>query len=135
MRVVLDTNVLIAAFVSRGRCAQLLEHCAEAHEVVTSAGLLQEYEEKLVRKFRLTPDLAAANAALLRSVMEVVDPPPLPNPVCRDPDDDLVIATARAGACACIVTGDNDLLVLRSYGTIDIISPAGFPAYEASRLG
>ena len=133
MRVVLDTNVLIAAFVSRGRCAQLLEHCAEAHEMVTSAGLLDEYEEKLVRKFKLTLDLARSNATLLRSMMEVVEPRPLPTPVCRDPDDDLVLATAVAGGCECIVTGDKDLLVLGSYQTVDIISPGDFGEYEASR--
>lgn len=132
MRVVLDTNVLIAAFVSRGRCAQLLEHCAEAHEMVTSAGLLDEYVEKLVRKFKLTPDLAGGNTALLRSMMEVVEPLPLSIPVCRDPDDDLVLATAVAGSCDCIVTGDKDLLVLGSYGAVDIISPGDFAEYEAS---
>lgn len=133
MRVVLDTNVLIAAFVSRGRCAQLLEHCAEAHEMVTSSGLLDEYEEKLVRKFKLTLDLAGSNAALLRSTMEVVDPLPLPVPVCRDPDDDLVLATAVAGGCECILTGDKDLLVLGSYQAVDIISPGDFAEYEATR--
>jgi putative PIN family toxin of toxin-antitoxin system len=133
VRVVLDTNVLIAAFVSRGRCAQLLEHCAEAHEMVTSAGLLDEYEEKLVRKFKLTPDLADSNAMLLRSMMEVVEPLPLSIPVCRDPDDDVVLATAVAGGCECIITGDKDLLVLGSYEAVDIISPGDFAEYEASR--
>lgn len=133
MRVVLDTNVLIAAFVSRGRCAQLLEHCAEAHEMVTSAGLLDEYVEKLVRKFKLTPELAESNAALLRSMMQVVEPLPLSIPVCRDPDDDLVLATAVAGGCECVVTGDKDLLVLGSYEAVDIISPGDFAEYEGSR--
>ena len=134
MRVVLDTNVLIAAFVSRGGlCAKLLEHCVEAHEIVTSAGLLDEYQEKLVRKFRLTPELADSNVALFRTLMVVVDPPPLAIPVCRDPDDDLVLATALTGGCACIVTGDKDLLVLGSYGAIQIKSPGDFTRDEADR--
>lgn len=133
MRVVLDTNVLIAAFVSRGgQCAQLLEHCVQAHEIVTSAGLLDEYEEKLVRKFRLSADVASSNVALLRSLMDVVDPPPLAIPICRDPDDDLVLATAVAG-CVAIVTGDKDLLVLGSYGAIQIKSPGDFTRDEAAR--
>lgn len=133
MRLVLDTNVLIAAFVSRGHCAQLLEHCAKVHGLVTSAGLLDEYEEKLVRKFRLPPDLAAENTALLRSKMEIVDPPPLAAPVCRDVDDDLVLSTAVTGECDCIVTGDKDLPVLRAYRGVDIVSPSEFPEYEARR--
>lgn len=133
MRVLLDTNVLIAAFVARGRCADLLEHCAEAHELVTSEDLLEEYLEKLVRKFRLSQDAAAARVSLIRSIAALVHPSPLPHPVCRDPDDDLVLATAVAGRCDCIITGDNDLLVVGNYGGIDIIPPADFDAYEAER--
>ena len=36
MRLVLDTNVLISAFISRGLCTQVFEHCAKHHELVTS---------------------------------------------------------------------------------------------------
>ncbi len=133
MRVLFDTNVLIAAFVARGRCSDLLEHCAEAHNLVTSDDLLEEYWEKLVRKFRLSQEAATMRTDLLRTFMETVHPAPLPRPVCRDPDDDLVLATAVSGTCDCIVTGDNDLLVLGEYNGIDIISPADFAAYEAER--
>lgn len=65
--------------------------------------------------------------------MKVVDPPPLTVQVCRDSDDDLVLATAVAGGCACIVTGDKDLLVLGSYDTIQINSPGDFARDEAAR--
>ena len=36
MRVVLDTNVLIAALITRGVCSDLLEHCFRRHEIVLS---------------------------------------------------------------------------------------------------
>ncbi len=36
MKIVLDTNVLIAAFISHGTCNELLEHCALNHEVILS---------------------------------------------------------------------------------------------------
>jgi putative PIN family toxin of toxin-antitoxin system len=126
----LDTNVLIAAFVSRGRCADLLERCAEAHELVTSEALLEEYRDKLIRKFRLDSAQADARVALLRSVMHIVKPEPLPAPASRDPDDDLVLATATAGTCRCIVTGDKDLLVLSQYAGVDILTPGEFAKYE-----
>lgn len=116
MRVLLDTNVLIAAFIStRGRCAELLEHCAQAHELVTSDALLEEYHDKLVTKFRLPHEAADARIALLRSQIEVVQPAPLSAPVSRDPDDDQVLAAAVTANCRCIITGDQDLLVLGSY--------------------
>lgn len=132
MRILLDTNVLIAAFVSRGVCSALLEHCSEAHDLVSSIGLLEEYREKLTGKFRLCSEAADVQVALVRSICKIVDPVPLPAPVCRDPDDDLVLATAVAGACSCIVTGDNDLLVLGRYGGIDIIPPGEFSRYESN---
>jgi putative PIN family toxin of toxin-antitoxin system len=131
VKLVLDTNVLIAAFVARGVCAELLAHCAEAHEIITSEGLLEEYREKLTGKFRLNEDAAGDRVLLLRSVMQVVAPAPLDVPVCRDPDDDLVLATAAAGGCRCIVTGDKDLLVLGTFGEIDILTPGQFSRYEA----
>lgn len=130
MRVLLDTNVLIAAFVSRGVCSALLEHCSEAHDLVSSSGLLQEYREKLIGKFRLSAEVADARVALIRAIAQVVVPEPLPRPVCRDPDDDLVLATALAGACNCIITGDKDLLVLGNYEGVMIISPGEFNDYE-----
>jgi putative PIN family toxin of toxin-antitoxin system len=107
-----------------------LEHCAQAHELVTSDALLDEYHEKLVKKFRLPPDTADARVALLRSQMEVVQPASLPSPICRDPDDDQVLAAAMTANCRCIVTGDQDLLVLGSYSGVAIISPGEFAAFE-----
>ena len=48
MRVVLDSNVLIAAFTAHGSCAELLEHCVRQHEPVASGDRdllsLREYE-------------------------------------------------------------------------------------------
>src|SRR5438876_2119229 len=106
MRVVLDTNVLIAAFVARGVCADLLEHCVLNHTVVLSAFILAEFQEHLVGKFKQSEQEALDATELLRSRMEIVVPQPLERPVCRDPDDDTILATAEAGAVDCIVTGD-----------------------------
>lgn len=50
----------------------------------------------------------------------------LEEPACRDPDDDWVLATAVAGEAEVIVTGDADLLDLRTYRGIAILSPRGF---------
>ncbi|OFZ70705.1 MAG: putative toxin-antitoxin system toxin component, PIN family [Betaproteobacteria bacterium RBG_16_58_11] len=55
---------------------------------------------------------------------EVVEAPPLPQPVCRDPDDDAVLAAAIAGQVDLIVSGDDDLLCLKQFQNIPILSPA-----------
>ena len=130
MRIVLDTNVLIAAFIARGVCHQLLEHCVSHHELVTSEFILAELREKLVDKFNYTAEVTDDVIALLRSRMEVVVPEALDAPVCRDPDDDNILATAVSGNGQCIITGDKDLLVLKRFQRIDILAPNAFLAYE-----
>jgi putative PIN family toxin of toxin-antitoxin system len=133
VRILLDTNVLIAAFVSpRGRCADILAYCAKEHELVSSPTLLEEYQEKLVTKFRLVEETAAARVELLQSQMEIVSPATLPIPVCRDPDDDDVLAAAQTGGCHCIVTGDQDLLVLERFEGVAIVAPGDFAAFEST---
>ena len=135
MRVVLDTNVFVATFVARGLCHELLEHCQRSHRVVCSTFILGELEAKLLGKFRVPPPRAAEVVELLRLHAEMVDPAALPHAVCRDPDDDWVLATARSGACDCIVTGDKDLLSLEDFEGMPILSPRGFWAFEAGRSG
>ncbi len=46
--------------------------------------------------------------------------------VCRDPDDDKLLALAAAGGANFIVTGDDDLLVLNPFGSVAIIKPRQF---------
>ena len=133
MRLVLDTNVLLAAFISRGVCHELVEHCERERTMVGSEFILGEIGEKVVSKFDVPPSKAQEAAALLRSWMELVEPVPLEAPICRDPDDDWVLATAMAGTCECIVTGDKDLLSLGEYRGVRILAPNTFWNYEASR--
>jgi putative PIN family toxin of toxin-antitoxin system len=131
LRLVLDTNVLIAAFVARGVCHELLEHCRREHEVVASAFILDEFRNKLRGKFGIRAKEADQAARLLKSAFEWVKPPALPEPACRDPDDDAILATALAGNCKAIVTGDKDLLILDPWRDLRILAPRDFWAFEA----
>jgi putative PIN family toxin of toxin-antitoxin system len=130
VRIVLDTNVILAAFIARGVCHHLIEHCIRNHDLVTSQFILNEVHEKLVEKFKYTSETADEVLRLLRSQMEVVMPASLDVPVCRDADDDNILATAVAGNCECLLTGDKDLLSIRRFQSIDILSPSDFEEYE-----
>lgn len=130
MKLVLDTNVLVAAFITHGTCNELLEHCALNHEVILSAFILGELREKPVQKFGFTTREAEDVIRLLRSRFTEVIPQPLTESICRDPDDDTILETAFAGNCECIVTGDKDLLDLHSVEGVRIISPSDFWAEE-----
>jgi putative PIN family toxin of toxin-antitoxin system len=126
VRVVLDSNVLIAAFATRGLCFEVLEHCSREHQPVTSPVILMEVRDNLVAKIGVAAPLAEEAVALLRSRFRVVEPAELPRGVSRDRDDDAVLGTAVAGGCDLIVTGDRDLLDLERYEKISIVSPREF---------
>jgi uncharacterized protein len=126
MRLVLDSNVLIAAFVARGVCAELLEHCVKEHEPVVSEFILEEVQRNLVSKAGVAVREAGKAVSLLRSRFEVVEPTRLPAESCRDANDVVVIGTAVAGHCELLVTGDRDLLDLERYENVRIVSPAAF---------
>ena len=132
MRVVLDTNVLIAALVARGQCHDVLVHCERHHHLVISPFIINELEAKLVGKFKVPVAKAAEAAHAIAAQAEVIDPPPLDQPACRDPDDDGVLATALHGQCTCLITGDKDLLVLDPFRDIRILAPNAFWAFEAT---
>jgi len=130
MKVVLDTKVLIAAFISHGVCNELLEYCAIHHEITLSPFILDEVREKLVRKFDFSTREASQAIQLLKSRVVLVTPHELDHQLCRDQDDDTIIGTALAGDCACIVTGDKDLLVLQRIQGVRIVSPNEFWSRE-----
>ncbi len=73
MRLVLDTNALIAAFVARGTCSDLLEYAVRTHTVVCSWYILDELREKLVDKVGVTASEARRAAALLAERFEQVE--------------------------------------------------------------
>lgn len=130
MKVVLDSNVLLAAFATHGLCEAILAVCLDQHEIVLSESILSEVAELLEKKFKLPKRQVQENIVFLREHSQIVEPMRVSTDVCRDPDDLMVLGTATAANADCIVTGDNDLLSLRSFGTIPIILPREF--YERS---
>jgi uncharacterized protein len=125
VKVVCDTNVLIAGMVADGLCRDLVKRRLARVELITSRALLEELVRTLRRKFGTDP----SEVPLLKAYREratLVRPKALPKPVCRDRDDDKVLATAVAGKADIILTGDDDLLVLGEYEGIRILSPRQF---------
>jgi len=126
MKVVLDTNVIVAAFAARGLCAEILEVCLENHSIVISEHIVSEVEKNLVKKIRLPKKIARSIADYLRDVPEIVKPEPIDIPACRDKNDVAIIGTALQGNAEIIITGDDDLLILKTYQKVKIMTPRGF---------
>jgi putative PIN family toxin of toxin-antitoxin system len=125
VRLVLDTNVLLAAVLADGLCRDLVRKRIKPHDLFVSQALLDELAGQLREKFGQD----AGEVPLLAAYQDraaLISAPPLPDPVCRDPDDDVVLSTAIAARADLIITGDQDLLVLGQYGGIRILSPRQF---------
>ena len=83
-------------------------------------------EEKLLGKFKLSEEQAERFIVLLQERTSVVHPfNELPD-VCRDVDDNNVLQLADYIQADCIITGDKDLLVLKSFNKTQIFSPREF---------
>ena len=132
MIIIFDTNVILAAFLTHGASAEVVEYCITEHKVFISTFILGEVEDKLRNKFHFPPAKVADLLRFLRDQMESVEPAKLTSPTCRDSDDDMILATGLSARADCIITGDNDLLDLKQYEGIPIIKPAEFWRFEAS---
>ncbi len=125
MRVVFDTNVLYSALTAKGFCEEVLDEAAGACNIVCSTPLKQELESILARRHKIGLATGVALEAYA-DLCEFVEAQPLPTRVCRDKNDDVVLATAVAGMADAIVTGDDDLLVLKKFRGTRILSPRQF---------
>jgi len=113
MRIVIDTNQLVAALVRPPALATLLMAWESARfTVVASSAMIDEYLRVLaypdVAKL-IYPELLRSLQSHLLYDIELVEPPEVPR-LCRDPDDDKVIAAAVYGLVDYLLTVDRDLL-------------------------
>ena len=128
MKAVFDTNVLIAAFLTEGICAKLI---VRAHrrdfDLILCDGILQEFKRVLKKKFAASPhETSEALTILSEATQEILGQTDSITPICRDSDDDLILACAKDAVADYIVTGDEDLLVLKNYEWIRIVNPREF---------
>lgn len=128
MRVVFDTNIYIAAFVADGVCARLLRRARRREfELLLCHVITGEFSKKLKVKFRCSAqEIQQASALIIEAASNVLAEGSLLSPVCRDPEDDLILACAESASAGYLVTGDKDLLVLKRHGKCKILSPRDF---------
>lgn len=131
MRLVLDTNVVIAALLWHGTPRRLLEAAIddESLELYSSPALMDELGNALgypkfaprIARYETTVDVLVAQ---YRVLLILVSPIQTPRVVARDPDDDEVLALAFAAQVDLIVSGDDDLLTLKTFRDTPIVTAA-----------
>ena len=133
MRVCLDTNVLIAAFASRGLCSDVLRAVLTEHDLILGDVVLVEFRRVLKTKFKVPEDRIDSAIAVF-STVEIVPKPAEPSALqVRDRADRWVIATAQVGQADVLVSGDSDLLDVADQAPLPILSPRAF--WELLRSG
>jgi len=132
VRITLDTNVLVSAFIARqGHPALLLELAVtvEGIRLVLSEPILREFEDVLRRdevrsRFAYTEQDVKDTVRGIRRSSAIVRPKSKFRIIKDDPKDDVVLNTAQDGNADYIVSGDNHILKLRNFKGIRIVTPS-----------
>ena len=127
MKIVVDTNVMISGIFFGGFPQKVLKSIV-SNEITACATteIIDEYEEIVERMIQkkqghlntniLTPILQNLELIETKSIVDI----------CRDPDDNKFLGCAKDAKALYIVSGDEDLLVLKNYEDIDIITAKEF---------
>jgi len=126
IRIVLDTNVLISGIVFGGKPGEILEMVRNKRFLsITSPVLLAELGDVLSKKILYPKSKVLQVEKKIKKTLRVVRPIKSINAVADD-DDNRVLEAAIEGKCDYVVTGDKDLLDLKNYRGIRILTPAEF---------
>jgi uncharacterized protein len=128
MIAVFDTSVLIAAIITEGICSKLLGR-ARAKEfcLILCPFIMAEIQRVLSKRFRLPhEEIASAIEPISEAIDQIIEHNLKVTNICRDHDDDHVLACTLAVNAEYLVTGDSDLLEIKNFQGIKILTPREF---------
>ena len=124
-RIVVDTNTIISGILLPGSVpGRLLSFLAERATLIFSPATRDELLRVIAReKFDRYVTFGARERAVTVLVRdsEIVIPRRVFH-VCRDPKDDKFIDAAHAGKADCLISGDDDLIALREFERVPILT-------------
>ena len=127
MRILIDTNILISGLYFHGLPKKLLREIdLEKFNLCVNEEIISEYTDKIDNKFSkskyiLDKDLREKIFSSFKNFNKVSD-----LKICRDPDDDKFINCAIDAKAIYIVSGDNDLLTLKNFAGVEIVTAREF---------
>lgn len=124
MKLVLDANIFIAAFLAKGLASDILRLSETGRiQIYTSQAILDEVAEKLIEKAKLDRQLVEKFIRHLRKAVHLVVPRRRLHVIKADPDDNKILECAVEANANLIVSMDKHLIKLKSYETIGIVHP------------
>ncbi len=125
-RVVLDTNIIISSVFWKGKPYEVVKRGIEGgYQIVVSPEILDEVVEKLRNKFQFSEEGIQELVDIILTYSHIVEPTSKFD-VVRDKKDNKIIECAFDGKADCVVTGDPDLLVLKEFRGIRIVTAREF---------
>lgn len=134
IRVVLDTNVVLSAFLWGGEPRRILNAGSEQSvQLVATDQTIHEFKDVISRtKFAKQLRTIGKSVQILldeyRIVVEIVEPANIGNVIKDDPKDDKFLAAAVGGKAIYVVSGDHHLLTLGKFQDVEIVSVTDFLA-------
>jgi len=123
VKLLIDTNVIISGITARGHSFEVIKDSTYRHEIYYTEHLLEEIQRILSTKFSLSNDVINFSIFIIKKNFIKGKTADKIENVCRDPDDNQILADALVNEIEVIITGDGDLLDLKSYKGIKIIRP------------
>ena len=128
-RVVLDTNVLVSGLLGGTATDVIRRWRAGDFQLILSPAIMTEYEAVLNRpKFDLPRCVVQELLAYIRDQADWVTPEAQDQMIVRDPADNKFLAAAARGRADWLVSADADLLDLKEFEGIPVVSPWEFLA-------
>jgi putative PIN family toxin of toxin-antitoxin system len=125
MKIVLDTNVLISGIFWNGLPRKVVSLWAKnkIQLLITK----QIFNEFIRISKKIDNKGIATNKWAVRIIKNsIIVPDKELTTICRDPEDNKFLNCALVGNADYVISGDNDLLILKAVGSTKIVSPAQF---------
>lgn len=126
-KIVVDTNILISAFGWEGNSRELLRQILnQEHECILSVKIVKELKKVLdYPKFKFTSEQKKKFLEIVLQLSTVIETK-IELDVCDDKNDNMFLECAVEGKADYIITGDDDLLRLKKFQAVSILSVTEF---------
>ncbi|MBI4651718.1 putative toxin-antitoxin system toxin component, PIN family [Candidatus Desantisbacteria bacterium] len=122
-KIILDTNVILAAFASRGLCNSIFELCLDRYEIVISEEILEELARNMHDKIKLPASKTKHIITFLKENCIVSKIHEADKSKCEDKNDLHILGLAQKSGAKYVITGDKDLLKTKVYKNTKFVAP------------
>ncbi|MEK6732471.1 MAG: putative toxin-antitoxin system toxin component, PIN family [Candidatus Omnitrophota bacterium] len=126
MKIFFDTNVLISAFIANGTCHEVVHDSISRHDLYYSDFIVNEFSKVLKDSFKFSEQSLKELTLFIERFFIKGSTAGFIEDICNDKNDNQLLADSVFNNIDIMITGDKELLHLKSYKCIKIISPSEY---------